>query len=958
MRVKTKSVVLKLLSVFTAVLLLVSCIILFSDVHAKAADNEKGEGSVYKKSDVFIYDDTIERVEDERAFETMTDDNINGEPNADTLVGKSTNGIGVYASTSGASFTYKNEIDFSGLTVEDNLIELFPLYAANWSAISTIRVTFTDTENENNTFSVYYYTFTNGALYARVEYAGKSLALGNESANLGKLMDQYGTWCSGNYLTLPAEKSYPTPLSVCIDYAEKQVYVRHAKKTSLVLDLDDVTQVGKGAICQGFEKDTAYMSVSLGFSQSKQGGVIVKSVLAHNLNGTFQNDDGSINEALFEAPNVQFDMPDSYLTTMPDAAVGIAYPLPKAVARDWFFGTCQEDDISIEVYKKDESGEYQINVSSLITDRNFIPAETGEYQIVYVASNPIKSVEKRLNFKVISQLAPIVIQMTEEYEQPEILTQLYIPELNVYGGSGELTLSETLYYNNIKQELGEARTLFIDKPGAVTLKAVCKGYCGEEVVQYFPLVIPDAIVLSVQNMPKVLQSSTTVTFPDAVCYNTVDNQAKEVEIRVDGTLLSAERTYEVTKTSGNVSVEYSAEGATSKSFTIPVVNGSTIRPSDLMLKKAGNIIAEDSDSGVNLISTQSNSEIYWAYPVVTGYTSNKAFITVSNYTKVVVDGEGEITTNTNMANFDYVDITFANFESETETGFIRIYKDCDAGAQMSYVQINGVGAKYLVDGNLGVENSNIFLYVDTAKGYLHNGVNFSPICEFKGYKAQVSIVGFRFGNVAENTTAGILVNQISNQMLRSDNDWSDINKPVVSFDFELKKEFEVKLGSVIRLPNVKAYDMLSENAEVRVRVYAPDSSNVEISDSGTFVATQTGKYRITYIAEDINGKKGNTNYYCTVYDDEKPVLKINQIVPHNLSLGDTILIPQATATDAIDGECAVYVFMRYKTDYSMEAVSLGGTYRFLRKGVYELTYLTRDSDFNYVEYVMTITVGE
>ncbi len=955
MSVKTKSVFVKLLSVFTAVLLFVSCVIFFSDVRANATGGEQ-TAPVYKKSDVFTYDDTIEKVEDERAFETMEKDGISGEPNPATLVGTSKNGVGVYASTSGATFTYKNEIDFSGLTVEDNLIELFPLYADKYSAISTIRVTFTDTENASNTFSVYYSIFSN-ALYARVEYAGKSLALGNESANFGKLMEQYGTWCSGNYLTLPAEKSYPTPLSVAVDYAEKQVYIRHATKASMVLDLDDVMQVGKGSVWKGFEKNTAYMSVSMGLSQSKQGGVIVKSVMGHNLDGTFQAENGDTNVELFDAPNVQFDMPEAYLTSMPEAAVGVAYPLPEAVARDWYFGKCTAENVSVKVFKKDGSGNYTVDVSSLISGGNFTATEAGEYQIVYVAQNPVKSSEKRLNFTVVSKLAPIVIQMTEEYATPEILTQFYIPTLNVYGGSGELTLTETLYYNNIEQELGSSRALFIDKPGAITLKAVCKGYCGDEVVEYFPLMIPDAIVLSVQNMPKVLQSETTVTFPEAVCYDTVDHQVKTVEIRVDGALLGEDRAYDVTKTEGTVTVVYSAAGAAPKTFTIPVVNGASMRPSDLMLEKTGNVTAEDSDSGVNLISSESGSEVYWAYPVVTGYTSNKAFITVSNYTKVNLDGDGNAVGKTNMANFDYVDITFANFESETETLFIRIYKDCDANAQMSYVQVNGVGAKYLVDGNLGVENSNIFLYVDTAKGYLHNGVNFSQICELKGYNAQVSIVGFRFGNVKDGA-AGILVNQISNQMLRSDNDWQDINKPVVSFETELEKEFEVRLGTVIRLPNVKAYDMLSENAEVRVRVYAPDSSDVEISADGTFTVTQTGKYRITYIAEDINGKKGNTNFYCTVYDDETPVLTIEQTVPATVSLGDTISIPQAIATDKVDGECVVYVFMRYKNDYSIEDVTLGGTYRFLRKGVYELTYLTRDADFNYVEYVMTITVGD
>lgn len=920
-----------------------------------ASAEEAGESAVtYKKSDIFEYDDYIELVEDERPFETSANDGINAEPNASTAVGKSTNGVGIYASSSGATFTYKNEIDFSDLTVEDNLIELFPLYADKWAAISTIRVTFTDTENEDNTFSVYYYTFTNGALYARVEYAGKSLALGNESSNMGKLMEQYGTWCSGNYLTLTPSKTYPTPISVCVDYAERQVFIRRNDKVSLVLDLDDVTQVGKGAVWQGFEKNTAYMSVSIGFAQSKRGGVIVKSVMGHNLDGSFyktENGESVLNKELFDAPAIQFDMPESYSAKMPNAAVGVAYPLPKAIARDWFFGTCADSDVTVGVFKKDALGQYSEDVSSLISGGNFIPAKAGDYQLVYTANNPVKSEQKRLSFQVVENLPAISIQMTEEFVQPEILTQLYIPALSVYGGSGELTLTETLYYNGVEQELTDSRALYIDKPGTVLLKAVCEGYCGDVAVEYFSLVIPDAVVLSVQNMPKILQSSTTVTLPEAICYDTRTGLEKTVEISVDGVSLGADRTYSVEKTSGTVEVKYSADGASEKTFVIPVVNGTTMRPADLMLIKSGNVTAENSSSGVRLISAESGSESYWAYPVVTGYATNRAAITIANCTKT----EGGV--KTGMANFDYVDITFANFESETETAFIRIYRDCDADANMSYVQINGVGTKYLVDGNLGVEDSVIYLCVDTANGYLQNGVNYSPICEFGGYSAQVSIIGFKFGNVTQGETAGIVVSMLSNQALRSFDGWSDINKPVVSFASELKKSFEAKLGSTVKLPEAKAYDMLSENAAVRVIVYGPDSKTVALAEDGSFIVDKTGEYRITYVAEDINGKKGNVSYYCTVYEDKEPVLTIEQALPSTAALGSSIRVPNATATDENDGECTVYVFMRYQADYSFEALSFGDTYTFTKKGVYKLTYLTRDANFNYVEYAMTITVG-
>ncbi|MBR2375895.1 MAG: hypothetical protein IKA88_06370 [Clostridia bacterium] len=897
----------------------------------------------YKKSDVFTLENAIEDVQDAFAFET--NQQINAELNTNTAVGRSTNGVAFFSSTSGAAFSYKNAIDFSNLTKNDSLIEIFPLYANEWATINSLDITLTDTQNEENSFTVAYYTHQNGACYAWVEYAGKELALGTEgNDNYGKLMKTHGAYCSGNLLTLSSKKEYPTPFSISLDYAEKTIYLLRGTKIDAILDLDDVSNVGKSALWKGFSNDTAILKVSMGFEQAKLGGCVVKSVLGHNLDGGFENDAGELDETLFDAPNIKFQLKDKYIEKMPVGAVGVAYPLPQITASDWFFGECGKDNVTVNIFQKVD-GAYTKDVTSCVTQNTFLPTEKGEYVINYTAKNAVKTTSEHLYFEVLDKLSPIVVLM-DEYATPQILSNLTIPNVEAYGGSGELVVDEYLYYNGGEKALNEDRTLYLDRPGTVTLKTVITGYCGEAVVRYFPLVIPDTVVLSVQKMCKVVQSNTEIVFPEAICYDTATGEKKSVEIRVDGQLLGSDRKYTATKTDGTIIVEYTAENAQSKRFEVAVVDKATMRPSDLMLLKNGDMQMEDSNVGLRYGSSVSGTECVWGYPVVTGNASDMAVITLSNYTNEAQD---------NQSKFDYIDVTFTNFEEESETAFIRIYRECDVDSRMSYLQINGNGEKYLIDGNLGVKDSSVSFYVDTKKGEVCNSTNYAPICAFEGYTAMLSIVGVRYGNIHGESM--ILIREISNQKLRSNNNWNDNVAPVVAFSKTLEKSFEKEIGSVVYLPEAEAYDMLSGAAQVSVKVTNPDGENVAI-ENHSFVVEKTGTYRITYSAQDQNAKKGNFHFDCNVYDDQAPVLTIEESVLPRLSLGDTIIIPRATASDVLDGECYVNVYMRYKGDYDVQAVQMGEQYTFERKGVYELTYFTRDNHYNYVKYVMSITIGD
>lgn len=927
--------------------LCILCAIMFTmslNINVIADDSEN------KKSDIFTVAD-MDKVEDN--FEIP----LYVKKDSTVGAGVSDHGIGMLSATSGASFTYNYPIRVADLTAKDCLVEVAPLvgeYIADketqaterYATISAIKITLADLENPSNQFTVKYQTANNGAaIYARSDYAGKDIGYSSEGSNAGKLVyeSKYGTWCASTFLN--GENTYP--MGLWMDYAEKQTFTTYGTTKKLHLDLDNVSCVGKGAVWAGFESGYCTMTVSFDLSQSKLGGVVVKSILGYNLGGSLET------VADYDAPTMVYQIPAEYKETMPNGAVGVEYPLPDVYATDWYYGPCSDEDITVQVF--DATG---ADVSSLITNGAFVPAKAGIYTAKYTASNPMKSSTSSIKFKVIDKATPIVITPQTDYTGNEILTQITIPSIEVYGGMGIVDVKETLYYNGEEIAINATRTLDLDKAGTVSLKVEAQGYCGPTAVKYFTLVVPEQTVLSVSSMPMVLKAGVSTTFPEATAYNSATKENVTAKIYVNGTELGADRTYKpATDLIGqSVTVQYKATAGSYaenvKEFSIPVIDAATFLPSDLMLVKNGTAEITDTSTGLNIIATESNTQTNWAYPVVTGNGSANSIISLSGI------NENGIVVGTD---YDYVDVVFTNYFKTTETMFLRIFKKCDAGDELSYVQVNGAGTKYLIDNNLSIPTSVISFYINTEKGMVYDAVTFSPICPLSGYSAQISVVGLRYGNVTGE--AGITFIQISNQRLNSRDGWMDNVAPVVSFDKPLDRNGEVRRGSNIVIPNSIAYDLCSDSATVTVSVTAPDGTvlynAVDATDGLEFAAEQQGVYTIRFIPMDIYENKDiSVIYKYTSYDDITPELTIkNNKVPSTAKVGDTITIPTATAVDNIEGDVPVFVYMSYYKDYSIINVTMGGKFQFTREGVYELTYITRDSDYNYTKCVLTITVG-
>ncbi len=893
----------------------------------------KGE-ETYKKSNVFALDGNILEVQDSFALPTHA--------RKTTPVGESDTGVAIFSDVSGATFTYKNEIDFTHLSKDDNLIEYYALWGGDYSTLDKTVIKLTDAVDSSNFFEINIYTNANGALYALLGYNGKNVALSNEGENSEKVLfnEKYGTWCS-SFAYNPSDKAAGSvaPFSVSVDYAEKKVFVNLISKQSLVLDLDNMDHVGKGFEWKGFTNNKATLSVSMSFVQAKKGGVVVKSIMGKMLDGVLQSAED------FDAPDITFVVDKEYLQEMPFAQVGSKYRLPDIFAYDWFFGECSGDAIKVEVFKKLGASSYE-NASTGIEGNYFTPTEEGEYEIRYTVSNPQKSAVGKLTFNAVQKVTPVIFVQEQTYQTPVILTNLYVPNVFVYGGSGKLNVKESLYYNGQEIQLTEDRNVYLDKAGIVSLKVECTDYLEETVTRFFPLEIQNATVLFVSEIPLSVYKGEKVTLPKAVAYNSETGANATVTITANGQTLGEDRKFTVGNEEEKITVIYSAEtsyGVETRTFEIPVINNLNKKPSTLMLTENGGSVT-DSNNGLILSATAENQAFYWSSPVVTGASSADM--------KLFIAGEA------NGTNFEYVDVNFANYKNVSEKAFIRIYSACDKEG-MSYIQPNGAGAKYLINGSLKNTNTPIKIYVNTTTGYVYDDVTKNEICAFS-YAANVSKVGFSFGGLTDDSS--VRIQRISNQSLnyKEGMTWRDNTEAVLSYNFELANNLSVKKNETVYIPLATAYDMIAHKAEVEVKVLSPKAevilNTAEMNGTLKFTASEIGTYDVVYAITDGNGVSATDIFSFEVYETIAPILTIASTAPEKVKVNSKILVPTATANDDTDGACLVNCYLQYVKDGSLDIVEMGSEITLDKEGEYKLIYYTFDSFCNFVRYEMNIKV--
>ncbi len=912
----------------------------------------------YKKSDVIIANSGVKEIKVADEFLSQYHVNNNSLNENKMLVPKSQSGIGVYSSGGTIDFSYKNAVNFSDITANDCLIEVYPLFGDEYAKIQDIKIILTDTEDSSNSVAIYFDDqYDSGAIYSRVQYRDKDIAYRWSDGFI--FNGSRGIWLQ--YCTLAKATGNPvetwgtgtiSPFNMHLDYSSKIVsasyYTEYGNLVQKdILDVDDPTNVGSGAEWKGFTNDTAYISVQVNFSElvtdAKPGGVIVKSIKGINIDGDFASEED------VPAPDIMPSTQKEYGDNLPSGAVDVEYNVPSVFAFDWFFGIAKDQDVSYVIEKY--NGE-SYEPTSFVGGNGgaFTPTEAGDYKIKYTVKNQVTSQNKEVFFKINQYLPPIMVSLAEDYATPKLNEYFAIPETAISGGSGNLVKKETLYYCGQEMELTNTRDIFLDKAGIISLKVDVSGYCGEPYEKYFPIEVQDGIVIKVGNMPKAIlgDSAQTLTLPKPVAYNTADGSSVDVSITVDGANVGEDRTISTNKLAGEeLEVKYTADSV-EKLYRIKVIESNTLnqKPSSFMMSN-GNTDIQDNAGGVLLQTSENGAGATWIYPVTSGYTSNKLQISLSQITNDKLD-------------FEYVEVVLSDVEELQRDFYIRIYKDNFAGpsSEMSSIKINGKEDVYEINGAINGLGTNLLFSID---GYgLYNSKD-KLIYDFSSeYSASLSYLSVKFYGV--NGQASIRLDNIGNQSLGFDQlyGWSD-SSAILSLSDRLDVFSESKLNKEIVLPSCLPVDLTSTDSSVSLTVKAPDGTKilngVDCSNGVTFTPTLVGEYVVEYSITDGNGNFARKSYYILVQDQTNPVLTIKGKLKAEIKQGAEIVLPTATAVDAVDGQCAVSIFIRDLSSYNIIAVK-DNEFTFDKMGRYEVIYQTHDNSYNYTQYIFTVKVVE
>lgn len=202
----------------------------------------------------------------------------------------------------------------------------------------------------------------------------------------------------------------------------------------------------------------------------------------------------------------------------------------------------------------------------------------------------------------------------------------------------------------------------------------------------------------------------------------------------------------------------------------------------------------------------------------------------------------------------------------------------------------------------------------------------------------------------------------------------DAIEPVLYF---AKMPLEYTIGDVITIENVKSYDVVNPNVDIKVTIKlngAPISdvnnktlNEVDGSKPISFKAEKEGIYFVSYTLTDGSGQANvlpiNRSIY--VYDREAPAISVNNgSIPTTATVGQTISFPDITATDTQSQlKVELQLLVKWPSGkqlqiaYSKVGSITGATFEFDKVGEYTITIVATDASYNHTmnEYKVVVT---
>ena len=711
---------------------------------------------------------------------------------------------------------------------------------------------------------------------------------------------------------------------------EKQLWISSRKGNYLVVDFDDAKFAQYfDEPWGGFTSNEIRISCKADGYTGTHFNFLISRVAGVDLSREYASDE--------TAPEIDVDTGTYEPETLPKAVKGATYPLFPASAFD---RECGETRVDAHVYYGyGSSNAVEANVANGRIAVNY----EGIYTIVYRSTDRNgNTAEKLLRFETGSVAAPAVT-LNGGDRSGKVGESFALAEMTATGGSGDLIKRITAEKDGKTLELTDA---FVpQETGTYTLTYSATDVTGRETKDSYQVqvnenadpVFSDRIVL-----PDYLILGQRYAFPEVFARDFMTGNAIAADVLVNGQ--KVENGIYLPQTEGTVTVKYRAESATGsreteeKQIAVRKVTG--------MLDGYEVLRMEKYFDAADFAITQNPRELLFTATPASGDTGYARYINALLFSRF----ELGLRFDPENANFDALEVLLVDAANRANTLSIGFVKE--PVREKTLVTINGESISVTL--RRGGFFSGDDFRLTYANGRLSDGgdVNLKLEDLFQAEKVEISL---RMKGISGAATVAVTdVNGVYPTATLTD----DRTPPQALLLGAYESQYG--LGTEITVFPLIAADVLQTEVTATVTVTTLGAnprtllSNADAYRAHKVTLDAYGSYQIAYTVRDGAGRRTQISQVVYVRDDVAPVITVSGSVAKTAKVGSKIKLPDASATDEVDGTVAVKILV---TDAHGNTRKISGTeYTFACKGKHIVRYLAQDAAGNLAMTQFTVTV--
>lgn len=839
-------------------------------------------------------------------------------------------------------------VDLTGARSSDTIIELF-VTPSNIGAydFEQVIVTLTDAEDPDCYLRISGRRSSDGINYPYTYF----LAGGNDqpmsgwegSRNILHVNNEWGSSVQHSFYGYYPSAPDTTPDRVCLrisyDAATRSVYVNN----SFVIDLDSSQYFS--TLWNGFTSGKVRVSVSADLYSSATADFMVTYLAGVDLAADKLTD--------ADAPEITVD---TQYSAMPDAKVGMAYPIPSATARDDYSGDCP---VTARVFYNYTSS----NAATVAVENGtFTPGREGLYAIVYRASDGMRNMAEKVVWVRAKQSVPAVTLELSASEISGLAGELAdLPAATAGGGVGNVTVKASAALNGEEIDLSDGFRPV--KPGTYLITYTATDYIGQTATAVCSAVIaPNDTPVFTEDpvLPRYLISGSPYNVPEV--YATDYSGSEPQRLLAEVTLEDANGTQTVSGTVTPTVLE----------------NGDPVR---LIFRIAGTDAMLERE--VPAILAFAASEGRMRLQMQNYFVAEGASVQTHDDGATISAGraDGAFTfANKLLAEGFSLSLLGLPAQSHFEGLRVTLTDSLDSSVSVSAVLTRSGSASVAQVGGMQMEltagfavnsPSNVFVFGYRGGSLSVNGSSIAPAltdggAAFNGFSSgyvylSVAFIGAQEGDAFD-------VQNINDQPIS--NAANDRIRPKIAILGTYGDVAEI--GSVQTVHPAIAGDVLDPNTTLSLTVADRDGNPVTAADGTvlenvtpdrefTFTVSEYKQLFVTYTASDtFSGRDYQFSYAITVEDREPPTVSFSHDFATSVQAGGVIVIPDFTVSDNVTAaeNLRVNKFVLTPGGALVELTGNSNSFRPSRTGEYEVRIVVVDEAGNIAMIRQIVTVTE